>query len=111
MEREAGQIRYSIPKAETVRSGFCSGDSGGPVFAGRYRGCKPSDIVPERRPHLLQGTISYSYPTTGEGATGEQRNFSACRNSDLPMVMQDITMPERHRWICGIAGDNVDGCP
>jgi hypothetical protein len=110
LQREAGKLQYAIPKEETTRSGFCNGDSGGPVFSGRLRGCKPHDVVPEPRPHLLEGTISYYYPTIGEGNTEEQQGSSACRNSDLPMVMQDITLPERHKWICDIVGNEVDGC-
>lgn len=110
IERIAGTLQYSIPKEETTRSGFCNGDSGGPVFAGRLRGCKRSDVIPEPRPHPLEGTISYYYPSIGEGSTKEQLGSSACRNSDRPMVMQDITLPERHKWICGIVGSDADGC-
>ena len=108
--RRGGQFSFRNKKGQSIKSNFCQGDSGGPVFAGRYRGCKPDDIVPERRPHLLQGTISFNHKGEPEGSTAEKRASSSCRNSELPMVMQDLTTAERHKWICGVVENAAAGC-
>jgi Trypsin len=109
IKKEAGQLSFS-PLGH-VEGAFCQGDSGGPVFAGRYRGCKPFDVIPEQRPRLLEGTISFNkLGRTDQSATTEaQRASSSCQNAS-DMVMQDITLDDRHKWICGTAGNEPDGC-
>lgn len=108
--RDSSQLSFSPQQGGPIKSGFCQGDSGGPVFAGRYRGCKPYDIVPESRPRLLEGTISFNYlgPIDGPG-TEAQESSSACRNGQ-DMVMQDITGDVRRNWICRVAGNAPGGC-
>ena len=108
--RQAGQLSFAPQSGGSVKSGFCQGDSGGPVFSGRQRGCKPYDVVPELRPRLLQGTISYNYlgPIDGPG-TENQEASAACRNG-REMVMQDITSAERHGWICRITANAAGNC-
>ncbi len=108
--RDAEQLSFNPQAGGVIRAGFCQGDSGGPVYAGRYRGCKPADIVPEDRPRLLEGTISYNFLGTPD-ATGSdaQQAGSACRNG-YGMVMQDITVADRRRWICKTTNNVAGGC-
>jgi hypothetical protein len=109
VERKAGELSFSPKKGGKIRSAFCQGDSGGPVFAGRYRGCKGSDIIPESRPRLLEGSISFNeiiLPTQG----GSPAEWSAvCRNAS-EMAMQDLTVSSRRHWICDITANNAGGC-
>jgi hypothetical protein len=106
--RKAGELSFT-PEGQ-IRGAFCQGDSGGPVFAGPYRGCKPSDPAPEKRPRLYQGVISYNrLGIPDQFETVEQEAASACRNADS-MTMQDITLPERRAWICRVTGRTALGC-
>ncbi len=108
--RVAGALSFSPRDGGVIRSGFCQGDSGGPVLAGRYRGCKRSDVEPEMRPRLVQGTISFNRlaPLV---ATGNPIQDSAqrCRGAS-EMVMQDITAPARRSWICRATQRAAGGC-
>jgi len=107
--RQPGELKFNLQPDEKIKSAFCQGDSGGPVFAGRYRGCKAYDVVPERRPHLIEGTISYNYLGDPGSGSPEQQAAQACRNGS-GMVMQDITLPARRNWICRIIGNSAAGC-
>jgi Trypsin len=108
--RMAGQFSFDPQDNAKNRSGFCQGDSGGPVFAGRYRGCKPYDIIPENRPRLLEGLISYNMlGAPDEGGSLNQENASRCVHA-TNMVMQDITTPARRAWICHTTGNQAGGC-
>jgi hypothetical protein len=108
--RAAGQFSFDPQDDAKNRSGFCQGDSGGPVFAGRYRGCKPYDVVPENRPRLLEGVISYNVlGVPDEVGSVNQENSSRCIHAS-DMVMQDITVPTRRAWICRTTGNQAGGC-
>lgn len=103
----------SFPTADAMghRSTFCGGDSGGPVFAGRYRGCRPSDAGGEPRPHLIEGTISYikrpgkppEHVSSEEIGRAEE-----CRQAEMD-VMQYIS-GSRKAWICSVTGNQANGC-
>lgn len=104
-----GQFSFDPSAGNTGKDAFCEGDSGGPVFAGRYRGCKTGDRPPERRPRLLQGLISYLAPGdlgTGNAAT---RRANACMSSNL-MAMQDLTNADTRRWICTTTSNAAGNC-
>jgi hypothetical protein len=60
---------------------FCPGDSGGPVLAGRYRGCRSSDRAHEPQPHILQGVVSYYVP--GPGDSGGTNILASCKAAAL----------------------------
>jgi hypothetical protein len=108
--RTAGQFSFDPQDDAKNRSGFCQGDSGGPVFAGRYRGCKPYDVVPESRPRLLEGVISYNVlGAPDETGSVNQENSSRCIHAS-DMVMQDVTIPTRRGWICHTTGNQAGGC-
>jgi Trypsin len=108
--QSAGQFSFDPQDDTRNRSGFCQGDSGGPVFAGRYRGCKPYDVVPERRPRLLQGVISYNVlGAPDQTGTDNELNSSRCVHAS-DMVMQDVTLPARRAWICHTTGNQASGC-
>jgi hypothetical protein len=65
------------------------------VFAGRNRGCRRTDKVPEYRPRYLQGVISYNSlrPPAAAGSF-EMQWAQACMTADA-MTMQDVTIKER----------------
>jgi Trypsin len=108
--RTTGQFSFNPQDNAKNRSGFCQGDSGGPVFAGRYRGCKPYDVVPESRPRRLEGVISYNVlGAPDETGSADQENSSRCIHAS-EMVMQDITLPARRSWICRTTGNQATGC-
>jgi Trypsin len=91
---------------------FCQGDSGGPVFAGRYRGCRPDDAAGERRPRLIQGTISYDFPgsaDSGPDANPQLIQAEKCMDSSL-MAVQSVTSPELRNWICTTTSGHAGGC-
>jgi hypothetical protein len=103
---------YFTPTVRTrVRGWFCRGDSGGPVFAGRIRGCKAVDIQPEARPRILQGSISYGFLDRAHLTSNDaQTTFADCRKSER-LVMQNITYQALRSWICMVTNDEVGGCP
>lgn len=111
LDKASGQFSFVPGDGGDPKSGFCQGDSGGPVFAGRFRGCKPYDIVSERRPRPLQGTISYNFLGKADagGTTPGQRASSQCINA-AKMVMLDITTAARRKWICRVAANAPLGC-
>ncbi len=118
-----GQLNFTWPMALHPDSGkltfrpddgraFCQGDSGGPVLAGRYRGCRPDDVAGERRPRLIQGTISYDFPGLGDSssdASPELLQAERCMDASL-MAVQSITGKELRGWICGTTGGRAGGC-
>lgn len=91
------------------KSGFCQGDSGGPAFTGRNRGCVPADAVPERRPRLVQGIISYNVLGPYTAGTFEMEWASACRAAS-EMTIQDVTESARREWICTRTDRAAGGC-
>jgi hypothetical protein len=84
---------------------FCPGDSGGPVFAGRYRGCKLTDRAAEPQPHLLEGVVSYYEP-------GKDAGLSILGSCDVARreIMQSVIAPENHAWICQKTKGEANGC-
>ncbi len=84
------------------RSGFCFGDSGGPVFAGRLRGCSA-----EPRPRELLGLISYLGRSSTSGGDAQQQ-VAQCFARER-MAMQAINIQSR-AWICRITEDEAEGC-
>jgi V8-like Glu-specific endopeptidase len=109
--KQNGLFKFVPGQANSGEEGaFCQGDSGGPVFSGRQRGCKPVDVVPEGRPRILQGTISFNkLGMAGKYETRAMRQSARCMNA-TEMTMQDITSPERRNWICQVTGFSALGC-
>lgn len=106
------EMRFATKDQFGNRSAFCRGDSGGPVFAGRVRGCMPTDEEPERRPRLIEGTISY-IQRLGEppehARSEEEVQAERCRTADYDVV-QNITAPEQRAWICTATTHEAGGC-
>jgi hypothetical protein len=110
-DKDSGEIAFSPQEGGDAKGGFCQGDSGGSVFVGRLRGCKPYDLAAEIRPHVLQGSISFNFlgKEDASAVTPAQKASSACIHASK-MVMQDITVDARRRWICRTAGYSPVGC-
>jgi len=91
-------------------SAFCKGDSGGPVFAGRYRGCRPYDAGGEPRPRILQGVISaFNFDGRMTPAVSAMEWASNCMAADL-MISTSLAAPEHREWICAVTGGRAGGC-
>lgn len=124
---DGGEITFAPvqDQATGIQSGFCRGDSGGPVFAGRYRGCWRSDLAGEPRPRYVQGVISYYVPPPPAPITHAQPPASrpeaspannvgvarvqACKQA-TSLVMQNVTVKERRDWICAATDNDAGGC-
>jgi hypothetical protein len=112
LEVVGDELKFPTKDQFGNRSTFCQGDSGGPLFSGRVRGCQPTDPVPERRPRLLEGTISY---IQRQGKPPEHAISDAasqaetCRTAEYD-VLQNITTQERRNWICEATGWEAQGC-
>jgi hypothetical protein len=111
---ELGMISFNPASEGNIVRGFCQGDSGGPVFALRYRGCKASDRAAEYRPHLIEGVISHYFPqseATPRVNLGDPdcATIASCQTASK-MVMQDVTAPNVHAWICRTTSDRANGC-
>lgn len=92
---------------DQAHSGFCMGDSGGPVFVGRNRGCRRTDLHGEARPRLLQGVISYNVRVEVVGPAIAQAK--SCMNAKY-MSAQDITSKPIRAWICHFTQNEPGGC-
>jgi hypothetical protein len=103
------QLTFVPGQGDSNRSAFCQGDSGGAVLVGRDRGCRPTDAVPELRPHHISGVISYNKIVLPIGGSSAMNWANACRAADF-MRMQDITLPRRHNWICKVTNRQPGGC-
>lgn len=106
-------IRFPPPAISSGRAGssFCSGDSGGPAFFGRHRGCGTS-LQDERRPRPLAGVISTL--TVSADINAEALNGLICTQADSYRVEPVGRAPAR-AWICRHAStgnilDLVLGC-
>jgi hypothetical protein len=111
LKKNGDELRFLTLDEFGNRSTFCQGDSGGPVFAGRVRGCKPSDVASEPRPRQLQGTISYiqRLGEPPEHVNSEKQLAETCRKAEYD-VMQNITTAQRRGWICLATRNEALGC-
>lgn len=88
-------------------STFCEGDSGGPAFEGRNRGCPAADG--ETRPRILIGVSSHYYgqiPSAGNSAKDEA---GFCMNAPV-MRFMNMASSEYHDWVCTTTNKHVQGC-
>jgi hypothetical protein len=96
-----------VPKDGTA---FCKGDSGGPMFAGLYRGCKATDAGGEPRPRMLQAVVSsYSYKGVITPALSYLQQANTCIDSDR-MIAQSVVDPKVRSWICTVTANQAQGC-
>jgi hypothetical protein len=109
LQKTGTQFRFVPGQDSPHKSAFCQGDSGGPVLAGRNRGCRRTDRIPEYRPRYVQGVISYNRLGSSEGKTDEMRAATACMSAS-DMAMQDVTIKERRDWICARTLLEAGGC-
>lgn len=113
MKFAGGDLTFKPGDGSPHRSTACQGDSGGPVFAGRYRGCKRTDLGGEARPRFIQGTISYGrgVPDKPSTSTGDRNRDAAqaCLEAS-EVVMQSITAKNRRDWICTTTNQQAAGC-
>ncbi len=109
LQTNGTQFTFVPGQDSPFHSAFCQGDSGGPVFAGRDRGCRRTDKVPESRPRYLQGVISYNALVQPGSGSGDMQWAQACMSANS-MAMQDVTIKDRHDWICARTNSTAGGC-
>lgn len=111
-----GQRSFRIGTAKPPYGAFCQGDSGGPVFAGRLRGCLPTDFAAEIRPRTVQGVVSYNYlgPEMIEDYAGNvmppgRQAIERCRTAKS-MVVQNLSAKALRDWVCRASNNEANGC-
>lgn len=109
LQRSGTQFSFVPGQQSARRSAFCQGNSGGPVFAGRNRGCRRTDKVPEFRPRYIEGVISYNKLVQPGSGSSNMQWAQACMSAE-DMSMQDITIKERRDWICARTLLEASGC-
>ena len=111
MKLASGDLSFKPGDGSPHKSSACQGDSGGPVFAGRYRGCKRSDLGGEARPRFVQGTVSYGQISQPSLTTGDRNRDAAQACIEVSeVVMQSITAKDRRDWICATTNRQAAGC-
>jgi hypothetical protein len=95
VESAHGQLELQFT-AGTLISSFCRGDSGGPAYEGRQRGCPSSSEA--LRPRPIIGVSSYYYGLSSNNASTSQ-DASWCEVAPV-MRFVDLTAKENHDWIC-----------
>jgi secreted trypsin-like serine protease len=96
-----------IPSSGTA---FCTGDSGGPVFSGRYRGCRAIGPGGEPRPRWLEAVISsFSYRGIITPALSMFQQAKVCMDADL-MIAQSLANAKVKHWICTVTENQAQGC-
>lgn len=109
LQKSGTQFTFVPGQNSTHHSAFCQGDSGGPVLAGRDRGCRRADKVPEYRPRYVQGVISYNTLVQPNQGSPAMQWAQACMSAEL-MAMQDVTIKGRRDWICERTALEAGGC-
>lgn len=86
-------------------STFCNGDSGGPAFEGRQRGC-PTPVALSAK--ILIGVTSHYY---GDNPGGQSTSVTAgfCMSAPV-MRFINVATPAYRNWICGATGNAAGGC-
>ena len=90
---------------------FCLGDSGGPAFIGRNRGCRPADSAGEPRPRTVEGINVWLQTGNFDSDQSKQQQWiESCKSSGL-MRIGSLLLPERHKWLCQTTNNSAGGCP
>ena len=99
-----GQLELQFVGGPVI-STFCRGDSGGPAFEGRHRGCgsKPEAL----RPRILVGVTSYYYGANSDLMTPSE-TAQSCMQAPI-MRFVDTSAAANHKWICSTMGGK-DAC-
>lgn len=101
-----GQLELQL-SGGTANSAFCDGDSGGPAYEGRQRGCPvPPPNVEAPRPRPLIGITSYYY---GTKSTSIQQQANICMQTPV-MRFTNVADPGNHAWLCKATGNAAKGC-
>ncbi|WP_322013368.1 trypsin-like serine protease [Paraburkholderia sp. J12] len=88
-------------------STFCVGDSGGPAFEGRNRGCPPADGEP--RPRTLIGVTSHYYGQQGTSDDSAIQDAGFCMSAPVSRFMNMAT-PVYRQWVCAVTANAASGC-
>lgn len=112
------EVSYRATLAEDGGTRICPGDSGGPVFAGRHRGCRaqpqwPHVATEAPRPRVILGVNSHIEnvdpridPSLGRDGRIDGTECGTTRWNR----MVDVTAPAMREWICSRTGGAAGGC-
>lgn len=95
------------PASTKLISTFCLGDSGGPAFAGRHRGCQTSDVF--ERPRTVVGVTSYYWGYLGKAANSSAEAAGFCQAAPV-MRFVNLAAPANRKWICDTSKQEAKGC-
>jgi hypothetical protein len=88
-------------------STFCGGDSGGPAYAGRHRGCPSSpDAV---RPRVLVGVASHYWGRQAQEDAPAGQAAGFCTEAPV-MRLVSVGAKQNRAWICAATGKAPSGC-
>jgi Trypsin len=99
VDSSSNQLELRLMGGDAV-STFCYGDSGGPAFEGRQRGCPATQDAPRPRP--LIAVSSYYYGLGSSQATVSQ-SAQYCMQAPIMRFVNLAAAPNR-QWICKITG-------
>jgi V8-like Glu-specific endopeptidase len=88
-------------------STFCYGDSGGPAFEGRNRGCPAADG--EARPRVLIGVTSHYFGQSATPSDTAIQDADFCMSAPVSRFMNMAT-PAYKQWVCSVTGYSAQGC-
>jgi hypothetical protein len=88
-------------------STFCVGDSGGPAYAARHRGCQIPPNV--ERPRTVVGVTSYYWGYRAGDARNIAESAKFCETAPVMRFVNLATSVNRN-WICEVTGGEAKGC-
>lgn len=88
-------------------STFCGGDSGGPAYAGRHRGCPTN--AEAVRPRVLVGVASHYWGTVAKPDDDAAKRAGFCMAAPV-MRMVSVGAPQNRSWICAATAKAAKGC-
>lgn len=107
-----GQLELQFAKKDTgaatkLISTFCVGDSGGPAFSQRHRGCQRTSTF--ERPRTIVGVTSYYWGFRGEEAKSFAQNADFCQTAPV-MRFVNLAAATNRKWICDTTKNEAKGC-
>ncbi len=104
------QVSYSTNLEQDGQARICPGDSGGPVFAGRHRGCRaqvqwPHVATEAPRPRVILGVHSH----IENDRRDDEIDGTECGRARWNRMV-DVTAPAMREWICSRTGGAAGGC-
>lgn len=103
-------VPFTSVVTQDGQSRICPGDSGGPLFAGRHRGCRVQQNLPHlrqeaARPRVLVGVNSTIQNVDPSGVIDGIECGGTAWNR-----MANVTDPAIRKWVCERTNNEAGGC-